>query len=232
MISAWAAGSGGLPSPEEARGEAESILDGRRFRPVDTPRPLRGVLEWIGDRLEPVGRFFSRIADWVADRGGSPLGLVIIAVVLAGLIALVVMRVVRQRTAADEKTRADRTGNLLDPGSLESEAAEAEREGDYDRALRLRFRAGLLRLDTAGAIRFRPSITSGEVARRVRHHDFRVLAGDFDEVAYGGRPARREDVAAARQRWPRVWTAAEGRRHAKPAGAPEPDESSRTGGVS
>jgi len=212
VITPWAGGSGGLPSPEEARSEAESILGGRRFQPLETPRPLRGLLEWLGDRLAPVGDFLSGIADWIADRGGSPVGLVVIAAALAALAALVAVRAVRQRSTAVETTRTDSTGEPLSPGALEDAADEAERDGDYDRALRLRFRAGLLRLDTVGAIRFRPSITSGEVARAVSQDDFRVLAGDFDEVVYGGRPAGHDDVDAARTRWPRVWTTA-GKRH-------------------
>jgi hypothetical protein len=34
--------------------------------------------------------------------------------------------------------------------------------------------------------------------------DFDVLAFDFDEVVYGGRPAAAADLDAARRRWPEV----------------------------
>src|SRR5207245_5848854 len=92
----------------------------------------------------------------------------------------------------------------VDPGRLERNADAAERQGDLDLALRLRFRAGLLRLDRKGAIRFRPSITSGQVARQLRLRDFDDLAIRFDAVAYGGRHASATDVGSARAKWPRV----------------------------
>ena len=38
-----------------------------------------------------------------------------------------------------------------DPAVLEREADEAERGGAFERAVRLRFRAGVLRLDARGA---------------------------------------------------------------------------------
>ena len=43
---------------------------------------------------------------------------------------------------------------------------EAERRGEHELALRLRFRAGLLRLDERGAIELRPSLPTGEVVAR------------------------------------------------------------------
>ena len=63
--------------------------------------------------------------------------------------------------------------------------------------LRLRFRAGLLRLDRAGAIHFRPSITTGQVAGRLRLHAFDDLAITFDAVVYGGRQASVSDLQSA-----------------------------------
>jgi hypothetical protein len=76
--------------------------------------------------------------------------------------------------------------------------------GDLEAALRLRFRAGLLRLDARGAIDFRPSISTIEVRRRLHDDDFDALAETFDDVVYGGRPPAADDLAAARERWPRV----------------------------
>jgi hypothetical protein len=52
-----------------------------------------------------------------------------------------------------------------DPDALERQADDEERAGRFDIALRLRFRAGLLRLDRRGAIRYRPSLTTDEVRR-------------------------------------------------------------------
>ena len=85
---------------------------------------------------------------------------------------------------------------------LERDADAAERRGDHETALRLRFRAGLLRLDRAGILRYRPSLTSGAVVRRVASPSLAVLATTLDEVVYGDRPASAGDVEDARQRWP------------------------------
>jgi hypothetical protein len=91
-----------------------------------------------------------------------------------------------------------------DPDALERAADEAERDGDLARAVRLRFRAGLLRLGDRGAITYRPSVTTGEVRRTLGSARFDELAGTFEAVTYGGRPADRPDVDSARREWPRV----------------------------
>jgi hypothetical protein len=96
----------------------------------------------------------------------------------------------------------------LDPDELERRAADAEGRGELDTALRLRFRAGLLRLADAGVLRLRPGLTNAAVSRTLRSRRFDELALDFDEVAYGGRPATPDDVAAARSGWPAVLEAA------------------------
>ena len=94
-----------------------------------------------------------------------------------------------------------------DPGQLEREADEAERSGDAARALRLRFRAGLLRLGPGRVVPLRESLTSGEARRLVRLPEFDRLARTHDEVVYGGRAARAADAVEARETWPRVLTA-------------------------
>lgn len=196
-----AALAGGGVDPDEARRQARDILDERRYQPARVPRPFEGVLEWLGDRLRPIGELFD-------DLLSSGLGRVVL---LAGLVALVavVATVIAQRrsrtgAAVRRRGRGDRAEESLDPVRLEREADDAEQRGDLDRALRLRFRAGLLRLDDVGAISFRPSLTSGQVARKLRLPAFDELAITFDGVAYGDRRASLDDVRRARQRWPRV----------------------------
>jgi hypothetical protein len=110
-----------------------------------------------------------------------------------------------RRRAALVAAAAVRAGARAEtPAALERRADEAERRGDHEDALRLRFRAGLLRLDARGAIAFRPSLQTGEVARALRSDAFDRLAADFDEVVYGARPATPDDVATARREWDRV----------------------------
>src|SRR5436190_1208887 len=93
---------------------------------------------------------------------------------------------------------------LEDPAELERAADAAEHAGRLDDAVRLRFRAGLLRLGDRGAIRYRPSVTTNEVRRVLGSETFDELAGTFEAVAYGGRSAEPPDVDAARRAWPHV----------------------------
>jgi len=67
--------------------------------------------------------------------------------------------------------------------------------------VRLRFRAGLLRLARLRAISDDVSTTSGQVSRQLHSPSFDELAGTFDEVVYGGRAADQDDAVAARGRW-------------------------------
>ena len=187
--------------PDRARDQAREILGGRRYKPADVPRPFQGALEWLGDRLRPIGDFFSAVTE-------SLPGKIALAAVLAGIVAVVALLFARRRAATSVAGggagRRQSPDERADPGRLEREADAAERRGDFDAALRLRFRAGLLRLDRAGAIHFRPSITTGQVARRLRLRTFDDLAVRFDAVAYGGRHASATDLQSARAEWPRV----------------------------
>jgi hypothetical protein len=83
-------------------------------------------------------------------------------------------------------------------------AEEAEREGDWAQAVRLRFRAALARLGEIGALELRPSTTPSEAARRLHSERADSLTADFEQIVYGGRPALADDSAAAREGWPIV----------------------------
>ena len=188
--------------PDTARREAQHILNDGRFKSSSTPKPLRGPLRWISDRLDdlfgPIGRFLA---------GLPVLVWWILAAAVIGLVVFMVLRVRQRRVSTAPKggaRRAPATAAPEDADALEREADEAERAGDLERAVRLRFRAGLLRLGDRGAIRYRPSVTTGEVRRTLRSARFDGLAGTFEEVTYGGRPADPPDVDAARREWPRV----------------------------
>jgi hypothetical protein len=187
--------------PDEARRNAQHILSDGRFHSTSTPRPLRGPLKWLGDRLDtlfsPIGRFLQSIP--------TPIWYLVLAG-LIGLVAWVVTRAVRRRSAPSvRKSTARRDADEHeDADALERAADAAERDGDLARAVRLRFRAGLLRLGDRGAIHYRPSVTTGEVRRTLESERFDGLAGTFEAVAYGGRAADRPDVDESRREWPHV----------------------------
>jgi hypothetical protein len=164
---------------------------------------LRGPLEWIGDRLRTV-------IDWIADVLGHVSGWVwlFIGAVIVGVIVWRVVVAVSKRggTLATPMGRRRRLApeDSENPDDLERAADAAERDGDLERALRLRFRAGLLRLGDRGAIAYRPSVTTGEVRRALGSNTFDELALTFEDVTYGGKPAEAPDVDAAKREWPHV----------------------------
>lgn len=188
--------------PGEAREQARQILDGDRYQPRDVPRPLRGVLRWIGERVEDVGRP-------LVDALSTPAGMAVGILAVATATVLVVITLVRRRNrVAEQAASARRRDQAVDPAALEDEADRAEAAGDLATAVRLRFRAGVARLERSGALPTRADATTARLVGRVGVPAFAPLAHAFDEVAYGGRPATRDDVAAARRGWPEVVAAA------------------------
>jgi hypothetical protein len=198
-------GSSATPA-DGARERAHEILRERRFRGGSAPRPLHGVLTTIGKGaeavLDPIGKFFDRLSG--RTPGGAGVFWLLVAVLVVSAAAALTSRTVRRRAAAVERLRGESVGGPggKSPCALEREADEAERAGDLEHAIRLRFRAGLLRLDLARAIEFRPSITTTEVSGALHSAAFDELALTFEEVAYGGRAAAPPDVDAAKREWP------------------------------
>jgi hypothetical protein len=103
-------------------------------------------------------------------------------------------------------TRAARAAEMHDedPGELERAADQAENGGDYELAVRLRFRAGLARLERSGFITGRRTHTSAQLAQLLRSPTFDSLAGQLDRIVYAGLPATAGHVGAARSGWPRI----------------------------
>jgi hypothetical protein len=186
--------------PDDPRAQAEAILAQDRFHGDEVPGPFKGLLERLGE-LVP-----RDVIEWLDDRlpgSRSVVWLLLGAIVLAA--GFLVARGLLSRRIKDFEAAALASAPAeADPKALERQADEAEAAGDLEAALRLRFRAGLLRLDRRGAIEFRPSISTHEVRHAVRSSDFDRLANTFDDVVYGGREPRPEDVEEARERWPEV----------------------------
>lgn len=187
-----------------AREQAHDILGGRDFREPGVPRPFEGILETLGDWLSPL----EGVVSWFGDRwpsAGSPAWWILAVTVFLAAIAITNLLIVRRsrrsvaRAAAHHEVTKDD-----DPKELERNAAAAEARGDLEAAIRLRFLAGLLRLDRARVIDFHPWITSGQVARTLHSDAFDGIAATFDRVVYGRRRAEPDDAAASRSGWARV----------------------------
>ncbi len=189
--------------------EARAVLGQGRFHEQTLPRPLHGVLAWLQRRLQPLGRPF----DWLADRlGGTGFLLTILGAAVALVAAAFALATARRRAAAELLYFPDTDdGGPANPAELARLADQRERDGDYEGAVRLRFRAGLLLLDRARAIRYRASLTTAELSHALRSDDFDGVAHDFDEIVYGGRAAGEDDARAAREGWQRVLDRARGR---------------------
>lgn len=207
--------AGGSGAAEQARRDASSVLAQSRYHRHEPPRPLRGVLRWIGSGLEwvfgPVGRFFVRL---VPNGWRLPL----LGLLLAALAALLAWYFVRRRSHASVERHRRLAGlvqEAADPRELERRADLAEGAGRYGEAVRLRFLAGLVRLDRAGVVEVRTSETTGQLRAALRSPSFDSLAVTFDEVVYGNRTATAADVAAARAGWSRVL-----QRRPEPVGSP------------
>lgn len=195
-LRALAQPSSGEVDSAAARESAGEILAQRRYREPRTPKPLKGLAE----RIEAAG-------DWIVERlsflNGLPGGLRLVwALVAVGVI--VAAAIVAGRVGLGRRHRAERMRPLErgeDPAELERAAEDAEVGGDHERALRLRFRAGILRLAERGILPYRFSLTSGQIRDTLRSATFDRLAMTFDRVAYGRVEARASDVEEARSGW-------------------------------
>jgi hypothetical protein len=186
---------------EALRREAERILSQPRYR--TDPTTGERLQEWLARALEQLVRLFS----WLADLVGSPLLASIVLLVIVTATAVAVTRRLGKRRVSEMEQRIRREHELArgrDPEELEREAGRAAAAGDYSGAVRLLFRAGLLRLDDQHRIRYTPGATSGQIADHLRSPEFEVLARRFDEIVYGGAPAGSADVAAAIAGWRRL----------------------------
>jgi Domain of unknown function (DUF4129) len=200
-------GEPGGADPSTAQRDAKDILSDNSYEGSDVPRPFKGVLDEIGEFLEPVGDWIENAFEDIADV--LPGGDITLWSLTAALILLIVLtlgsRTLRARAEAGAEARlAAAMPERETPNSLEKAADKAEREGDLETALRLRFRAGLLRLDARDAIKFRPSISTREVSRALKSPEFDQLAALFDGVVYGGDEATPEDLEASRRNWATV----------------------------
>jgi hypothetical protein len=186
----------------QARDEARRILSERRFHGTTLPRPFHGILDWLSRHLH----FVARGWDWlVLHVGGADVLWALLGGVVVAIAVVAATRLARRRVGLEvAASGGGGRGRSEDPGELEREADRAERSGDLEAALRLRFRAGLLRLGRARVLPERPSLRTLEARRTLRNARFDGLARAFDEVVYGRRAPLPVDIETARAEWPRV----------------------------
>jgi hypothetical protein len=189
-------------SSATARDRAVAILAAARFR----GRPLTDPLASLFAKL---GRLLNRAASGFV--GGPPAFWAVLAGVVLALTAFGARRMIGRLDPLRRERAAQVPGVGEDPYSLELAADEAESRSAFAEAVRLRFRAGLLTLNSRGLIDYRPSLLTADVARQLDSRQFDNIAARFERVAYGGADADRGDAAAAREGWRELLAGARGR---------------------
>ena len=204
--SAGGRGSGGAASA--ARRDAHGVVTGKDYRSKELPKPFRGPLHWLGDRLAPVGHFLAWLARPLVDLFELiPGGQFLLLALLVGLACWGVIRLARRRSRSRLATGSD--GRYLvdptaDPDELARQADAAEAAGQFGLAVRRRYEEGLIRLVRAERIQLRPETTASAVAREVGGDAIAALTATFEEVVYGDRPATAADCVVARDGWREV----------------------------
>jgi hypothetical protein len=187
----------------EIRADLERILAEPRFGRADQPQ--QGFFERLW--REVLFNFLQWLSRVAADFPGGEVvfyGLLLIAVVALGVWAGLSLGKRRNR-AVEARQLYDRSvAKETDPAELEFRAESAAGRGDFAEAIRLRFLAGLLRLDAAGLISYAPGLINHEVSQVLDDEDFDRLWLAFDAVVYGDAPAGAVDHQLAVAGWKRL----------------------------
>jgi hypothetical protein len=174
-------------SREQARDAAAQELTRRPYLEAQPPLLLRV----IGRVLREIGALLERAA---GATPAGPLGLLLLVVLVGALIAVLLVKVRPQRSAADGAALFD-GGRPLSADDHRQRAEAAAQRGQYAEAVRERLRAVVRELESRGVLDPRPGRTADEVAREAGavvpevSDDLVQAARLFDEVWYGGRPA-------------------------------------------
>ena len=165
---------------------------------------IHAVFNWIGDALRRY--IFHPVSSGAKSSLGSaaPLVLVVVGACLVVAVAVGILYWRRTRPSSSTAERARREPRSARAARLLDEAEAAWRAGELDAALRLRFEAGLERLEDRGVVRDRASLTTAELSATLSSGTFDDLASTHTLVAYAGVHASDRDVENAFDRWPVV----------------------------
>lgn len=216
ISTAW---SGQVPDPESIRQTASDVLSGPDYQldkglDESTRSWWQTVLSWI---LAPFIWLFEAL-------NGLPLPIRIVVSIVLSVIAIALIihiiwslavairginKVVRAPVDTDEKT---------DPHQLEHSAADAAEQGSYLEAIRLLFRAALVRIEQSEKKRFRLGITNRELLRRYRRSPLgdplSLLVEIVDRKWYGAEECDSADYAHCREQHASIRTLTKGNLHA------------------
>ncbi len=161
----------------------------QQARPTLLQRAMSAVWHWISRAYDLI----------VSATPGGAVGLLVILVAIAGIIAVLVTRRggssrLRRQSDTGLDLPADRTAD-----QLRAEADALAARGEWAQAVRARLRAVVRTLEERGVLDPRPGRTAAEVAAEAGNErpDLRELlwpaALTFGEIWYGHRPATARD---------------------------------------
>jgi hypothetical protein len=174
--------------------DADQILSESRFKGLDRaagPSLAERSSDWLFDRIPaPISRILGSWGFWVM------LGVVVVA------FSLLRTRWSGSASGRDLSVAGHvGTASVAAPGDLERDADAAESAGDFMSAVRLRFRAGLCRLRTAGLIGDESTTSAGQLRSVMPGPDVDRLSRTFERIVYGKHPATAADAVASRRDW-------------------------------
>ena len=203
------------PSPPELRRVLDQILaSGYRLEPPATVR-IGDYLDWLLDRLARWLDSWSQTgplaglpvwASWVLFGLCVALLVLLLAHMISGVRSALSEPAHGRRGAGDARRRED-------PQAVLAAAEAALARGDYDAAVRLLYRAALLRLDRLGLLHHDPARTNWEnlAALRAPDPDLRAdlteLTGAVDAAIYAGRPVTHTTAERCHTRVRELWRA-------------------------
>ncbi|REJ89010.1 MAG: DUF4129 domain-containing protein [Planctomycetota bacterium] len=194
-----------LPPPDEIRRVAAEVLKRPEFHPDSLSNTTGAesiwleILKWIWGGIE-----------WLAAAlAFLPAALQIpVAILLVLLLGFVVVRMILgvsrvARLPQTEEALRQRQRRALYPADLEKMATEAHQQGDAIEAVRLLFRAAILRLENAEKRPNRPGSTNRELLRKYRaaeiHSPLKTMADTIEMKWFGGRPSEPDDYDRSRE---------------------------------
>ena len=203
LAAAFHGAGGGVAAPraQDARAQAKRVLDADKFHEQKLPKPFKGALEWLADRLRPIGKAFEPLGDLLDAVPGG--GYILLALLAAGLGWLVwwLAQLRSNATVSERSSSWSLVDPTLDPAELERQADAARAAGDYSRSLRLYHEAGIVRMARADRIVVRPATTARDVAQQVSEASLDELTTTFEQVVYGGREATESECERSRRGW-------------------------------
>ncbi len=212
-----------IPSSQALRDRAVEIVSGRDYQ-IDSGQSdnswslllLMEVIRWI---LIPFIWLF-KLTEGLPDflRWIIVLGLAALLVLLIAHIVYSLVTAIRNpKRIADQ--RLDQRNRRLDPLEVERLADDAARRADYVTAIRLLFRASVLRLERAEKKSNRPGTTNRELLRRYQgrpslNESLRLFVETIDRKWYGDEICSEIDYAACQRAYGEVCRALGERAHA------------------